>query len=328
MLSLRFYNRIERKLIYKKIGQSFYIFVFALIFFSCEQDLNIEIKTNDKRLLVDGEFTTDSVIHTIRLSCSGSLITGQPQTVVTRATIYVTDNTEIFYYIEMKDTPGVYQTSGKCCGKGGRTYSLTITNIDIDQDGKMDLYTANSLMPVPLKIDSLVSSRGLNGDGNMAVNNYAYYKLYYNEPDYAYPFTLLNNQKTYGIIADRNNNINYGTIIDRLGTGEFTRFENNWKLPKVLNPESVVNYRSYNSINSTVLNGDTISFIIFNFTTAQFEFFKEFDKNTSSGNPFIDNIYDQLKIPSNLPTNIEPSDKAAGYFFIYSISKISNVFNQ
>ena len=84
--------------------------VFAFLFYSCEQDVSIEIKTNDKRLLVDGEFTTDSVIHAIRLYCSGSLITGRPQTVVTGAKIFVTDNTDTFYYIENKDTLGLYQT--------------------------------------------------------------------------------------------------------------------------------------------------------------------------------------------------------------------------
>jgi hypothetical protein len=280
--------------------------------------MNIEIKTNDKRLLVDGEFTNDSVIQTIRLYCSGSLITGQPQTVVTGAKIYVTDKTDTFYYIENKDTLGLYQTSGKCCGKGGKNYFLSITNIDIDKDGIMDSYTANSLMPVPLKFDSLVSKRGLNGDGNMAVNNFAYYKLYYNGPDYVYESELLNNDD------------NSTTITDRLGTGEFTRFENEYKVPKVPNPDSVINYGGYLSINTntTVIKGDTISFIFFNFTTEQFEFFKKFDNNTYSGDQFQDNMYDQLKIPANLPTNIEPSDKAAGYFFVYSVSKISKIFSE
>ena len=315
MFSPRVYN-IRRQLVYINIIQSFCIIVFALLFYSCEQDVNIEIKTNDKLLLVDGEFTTDSVIHTIRLYCSGSLITGRPQTVVTGAKIFVTDNTDTFYYIENKDTPGLYQTSGECCGKGGHNYTLTITNIDIDNDGKMDSYTANSLMPVPLKFDSLVSSRGLDADGNMAVINFAYYKLFYNGPDFIFKFLALNNDSLY-------------TLTDILGSGQLTRDEYELKIPKVLNPDSSKNYRSYLSTTSAVVQGDTISFICYNYTTAQFEFLKEFDNNTSSDNQFnSENIFDQLNIPANLPTNIEPSDKAAGYFFIYSISKISKVFNE
>jgi hypothetical protein len=54
----------------------------------------------------------------------------------------------------------------------------------------------------------------------------------------------------------------------------------------------------------------------------------EFDNQTSSGDTFQDNLYDQLRIPYNLPTNIEPFDRAAGYFFIFSISRISKVFEE
>jgi len=302
---------------YANIVQSVCMIVFALLFYSCEQDMTIDIKTNDKRLLVDGEFTDDKAVHSIRLYCSGSLITGRPQSIVSGAKIFLTDGIDTFDYIENKDTLGLYQTAGKVGGQGGHHYTLTITNIDIDNDGKMESYTANSLMPVPLKFDSLVSSRGLNGDGNMAVNNWAYYKLFYNGPDFIYKFELLNNDSI-------------GTITDRLGTGEIAGDKYfNWVVPKVLNPGSFVNYQSYMSINSTVVKGDNITFICYNFTAAQFEFLKEFDNNTSSDNQFnSENIYDQLKVPTNLPTNIEPADKAAGYFFVYSISKISKVFNE
>ena len=302
---------------YANIVQSVCMIVFALLFYSCEQDMTIDIKTNDKRLLVDGEFTDDKAVHSIRLYCSGSLITGRPQSIVSGAKIFLTDGIDTFDYIENKDTLGLYQTAGKVGGQGGHHYTLTITNIDIDNDGKMESYTANSLMPVPLKFDSLVSSRGLNGDGNMAVNNWAYYKLFYNGPDFIYKFELLNNDSI-------------GTITDRLGTGEIAGDKYfNWVVPKVLNPGSFVNYQSYMSINSTVVKGDNITFICYKFTAAQFEFLKEFDNNTSSDNQFnSENIYDQLKVPTNLPTNIEPADKAAGYFFVYSISKISKVFNE
>jgi hypothetical protein len=279
--------------------------------------MTIEIKTNDKRLLVDGAFTNETAVHSIRLYCSGSLITGKPQTIVSGAKIYVTDGIDTFDYIENKDTVGLYQTAGNVGGKGGHTYTLSITNVDLDKDGNMESYTARSLMPVPVTFDSLVSQRGLNGDGNMAVNNYAYYKLYYNGPDYVYKSELLNDDD------------DGTTIRDRLGTGVISRDENEYKVPKVLSPGSFRNYWSYLSINSTVVKGDIISFFCYSLTAAQYEFLKEFDNNTSSSDLFnSENIYDQLKIPTNLPTNIEPSDRAAGYFFIYSVSKISKVFNE
>jgi hypothetical protein len=282
---------------------------------SCQQNLDVEIKTNDKLLVVNGEFTNDSVVHSIELYCSGSLITGRPQAVVSGATIYLTDKTDTFNYIENRDTLGLYQTLGKCRGKGGHIYHLSITNIDIDKDGKLDSYTANSLMPLPIKFDSLTSKRGLDGDRNMGVINRAYYKTFYNGPDYVYPYVLLNKLHLYG------------TITDRLGSGEINRAEKGLIAPKVVSPGSFVNNFSYFSISkNTVVKGDTISFICFNFTKEIYGFLKEFDNNTYSGDSFQENIYDQLKIPSNVSTNIEPAGKSAGYFFVYSVSSISKVF--
>jgi len=314
----KYNSNTERIMYIKNFLFCFCLLTLVFLFSSCEQDLNIEIKTNDKRLLVDGEFTNDIVVHSIRLYCSGSLITGKPQTTVSGAKIYVTDGIDTFDYIENKDTLGLYQTAGKVGGKGGHIYTLSITNIDIDNDGKMDLYTANSLMPVPIKFDSLLSYRGYYGDGPKVINK-AYYKLYFNGPGYVYPFPLVNNY------------IRYGTITDRLGSGEFTRFGESWyKVAKVLYPDSIINLYAYFAIDpSDVKNGDTINFICFNLTNDQYEFLKEFDNNTTSNGQFNnDNIYDQLKIPTNLPTNIEPANKAAGYFFVYSVSKISKVFNE
>jgi hypothetical protein len=313
MMSPKYISNKERNMHIKNILLCLFLLIVVFLFSSCEQDLNIEIKTNDKRLLVNGEFTNDTVVHSIRLYCSGSLITGKPQTIVSGAKIYITDGIETFDYIENKDTLGLYQTAGKVGGQGGHYYTLSITNIDIDNDGKMDSYTANSLMPVPVKFDSLVSYHGYNGDGPKIIN-LAYYKLYFNGPGYVYPFIN-----------------NYYTITDRLGSGEFTRFEvSSYKVPKVLYPHSIINSYAYFALPpSDVKDGDIINFICFNFTNDQYSFLKIFDNNTSSNNQFnIENIYDQLKVPTNLPTNIEPSDKAAGYFFIYSVSKISKVFTE
>ncbi len=314
MVAPGFYNT-KGTLDYTTMVQSFCIIVFALFLYSCEQDMTIEIKTNDKRLLVNGEFTTDSVIHTIRLYCTGSLITGQPQTAVTGAKVYVTDNTDTFFYIEDKNTPGLYQTSGKCCGKGGRNYFLSITNVDID--GKMESYSAQAMMPVPMKFDSMDSFLGVNGDNIIGtVENKVYYKILYNGPDYIHKYVI-----------DNSDSLN--TIRDELGSADFLK--SMLKVSKVNNPGLPLSGWFAYFIEphmSKVSIGDTISLVCLNFTTAQYEFLQEFDRQTSSGNLLIDNIYDPLKIPSNLPTNIEPSDKAAGYFFIYSISKISRVFSE
>jgi len=46
-----------------------------------------------------------------------------------------------------------------------------------------------------------------------------------------------------------------------------------------------------------------------------------------SSDPFQDNIYDQSKLLTNVSTNIEPVNKSAGWFFVYSLSSIDKVFD-
>jgi hypothetical protein len=288
--------------------------VMGMFCFGCERELNIAIPTDDKRLLVDGEFTNESAIHRIRLYCSGGLLTGTPQTIVTGAKVFVTDKTDTFYYHENKDTLGLYQTDKKCAGEGGITYYLSISNVDINNDGMKESYSANEKLPMPIEIYSLISKHGLDGDNHYALNNKASFKIKYGGPEYLYPFIMINN------IADK-------TLTQRLGSGELNSFETDYKLPQVSSASNVRDWSSYVATYKKAIIGDVIGFVGYNFTKKQYSFLKEFDNN-SSGDILLDNMYDQLNIPCNVSTNIEPSDKAAGYFFIYSISRKSIVLNE
>jgi hypothetical protein len=308
---------------YTNIKNCCFIFIFIFIAFlssSCEQDLNIDIKTNDKRLLVDGEFTNDTAIHTLKLYCSGSLITGQPQTVISGAKVYVTDKIDTIYYVESNDTPGLYQTKNKCFGIVGHTYYLSISNIDVDNDGQNESYNASGLIPVPVKIDSMLSYRGVyeNGDagGAPAIYNDIYFKILYNGAD---NIRLMVNNKSEldirsWIIRNQCNGVIY--------------------IPKITSPDSIQK-RVYTSLLFTdasgalnpVNNDDTLTCNCVNLMKSQVEFLTQL-ANNSTYDLFSDNYSDQLKIPVNLPTNIQPSDKAAGYFFIYSVSRIKKVFKE
>ena len=286
---------------------------------SCEQNLNLEINTNDKRLLVSGEFTSDTTIQSVRLFCSGSILTGVPQPIVSGAKVIITDGVDTISYFESTDSPGLYQTRNNCSGIGGHIYTLHISQVDINGDGRYENYTARSMMPVPVRFDSMVSYIGVSGDGvGGSVINTGYYTKFYNGPDYLYDYVKLNSKSLMDLTK-------------RLGNGDLTRGESEYKTKTVNIPGSVVRWGTYFAIEpkfAAVQNGDTISIVGLNFTKDQYEFLKEFDNSTTSGDLMMDNLYDQLKIPTNLPTNIVPSDKAAGYFFIYSISRIKKVFQR
>ncbi len=298
-------NKINKRKIYHIIPV-----ILIVLLNSCERDLTIEIKTNDKRLIVVGEFTTDSVVHTAHLYLASSLITGKPQTVVSGAHIFITNHTDTIYYTESDTIPGIYKTPGKCRGIGGQVYQLFINNTDIDNDGKKETYTASSLLPMPIQFDSLISQYGVNGDNLPAIVNLAYYKVLASGPDYVYNLMQINRNEI-------------APIAKRLGTGEISRGEKEYRIRKS-NDQSYHSLRYFSLDKDKVKQGDTLTFIGYNFTKEQYNFLIAFDNNTEGD--IFNNFQDNLRVPVNMPTNIVPEDKAVGFFMMYSISRISKVF--
>jgi len=298
------------------VTASFCVLLLSMI--SCEQSVDINCQTNDRRLVVSGDFTNDTTVQSIRLYRSGSVTTGRPQTPVSGAKVSITDGIVTFTYLENPGSPGLYQTPTACFGIGGHTYTLSISNVDIDGDGSDEEYTAQTMMPVPVRFDSLVSFYGVNGDNIPGtVTNLGYYTTFYGGPDYLYHYVIVNSRDSLL------------TISDRLGTGEMTTHESEYQAMKENVPGLTTNGTVWSFLEPpkhAARNGDTICIVGLNFNNDQYEFLKAFDNNTTTGDIVQDNLYDQLRIPANLPTNIQPSDKAAGYFFIYSVSRISTVF--
>jgi hypothetical protein len=292
----------------KKIALQLTTLLAALAMAACENDMTVTLNSADKRLVVSGEFTTDTTVHSLYLSRSGSIISGRKQTAVTGAKVYVTNKVDTIYFVESKGAPGLYQTPTKCYAVGGQTYYLSITGIDVDEDGKMDSFSSVNKVLVAIKFDSLSSKYGLNGDSEYALINIPFYQRTANGPDYAFSYMMVNDKEIR-------------PLSKRLGTGEVKTHMTPTKHYK-----EGETYNLYFSLDSEpVAKGDRLTFIAFNFTEDQYKFLTAFDNNTD-GDPFLDNMYDQLVIPSRLPTNIEPANKAGGYFLVYSISRISRVY--
>jgi hypothetical protein len=288
-----------------------------LLLGSCQNEIELDIATSAKRLLVDAVFTTDTIVHTVRLSRTGSLLNDDAIIPVSGALVLITDGLDTIDFTESA-TAGTYQTAAPCFGIGGKTYTLSVTQIDIDDDGKNDSFTAAARMPQPVMMDSLKSSRGLHiSDKTKGINNYAYFRVPFLGPDYIYKYIDVNKASV-------------GALKGRLGSGEIARFQAEYKVTKPITPDTYTKMSSYCQVpekDMPVSNGDAITFVCLNLTSEYFSFLKEFDNNTSS-DLFTDNFYDQIKMPANVRTNISPAGKAAGYFAVYSVSRISAVLHE
>lgn len=292
------------------------LIILIILLIACQKEINLKIETTANRLLVDGEFTNETGIHTVKLFRPAGILNETPNIPVSGAKVIITEGTDTIHFTESIQ-PGVYNTIKECAGMGNKTYILSIKNIDIDSDGRPEEYTAKSKMPEPILMDSLKSERGIHpADKTNGINNYCYFRVTYNGPDYIYKYIEADNREIFNLSK-------------RLGTGDLARFEREYQIVK---PKTTDEYKKMSSFlhisekDTLVTAGSLISFVCLNLNAEHFGFLKEFDNNTSY-NLLDDNFYDQIKMPKNIPTNITPSNKAAGFFAVYSISRISKKLN-
>lgn len=119
----------------------------TLIFFSCEDQIDVELDSGESLLVVDGWITDQAGPHTVTLSKTAPYFHNGATPRVNGAEVVITDeegNTEVL--AEMGD--GRYQTSENFKGKTGGIYTLTVR-------AEGEEYTAITSIRRPAVIDSL-----------------------------------------------------------------------------------------------------------------------------------------------------------------------------
>ncbi|MEI7594745.1 MAG: DUF4249 domain-containing protein [Bacteroidota bacterium] len=141
--------------------KSYYIniclFLIAIfVFTSCEERIDIKLKDSDKRIVVEGSITTETKAHKVIITESSSYFYNQVAPVVSGATVTISDNLgNVFPLTEIPSNSGIYYTDANVKGIAGRTYTLKITNVDIDKNGKTEEYTASDLLKPVLTLDTI-----------------------------------------------------------------------------------------------------------------------------------------------------------------------------
>ena len=173
---------------------------------ACTETIELDLKTAGKRLVVDGNITSQPRIHYIRLSESVSFFSDTASPPVTNADVMLTDGIHIEHLNESSEMPGIYFTSDNFRGKPGMGYTLSISNVDINSDGENESYSAYSFMPDVSAPDSIELVYDENWDvwkillyaqENPATNDFYLFRLLKNG-------TLIsNNISEYSVVSDK-----------------------------------------------------------------------------------------------------------------------------
>lgn len=266
-----------------------------LMALSCTEDINLQLKDTYPRLVVDGRISTDTTFHVVRLSRSGSYFDSSLPEAVSNARVTVADGVRTVELIESYECPGYYLTPVRYYGVPGRTYYLRIEDVDIDYDGKMEVYEARSGLNPVASIDSV----RLEYDG---VWDMWKVLLYARDPagtkDY-YSFSVSVNDSLF---SDRYSDVGFAD--DRLFDGNYAG--GLW-VQTIKDKDKTGGYR--------LKDGDWVKLKMCGITKEFYEFLQAVQQETGFKAPLLSGP------PANVVGNI--SNGALGFFHVYSYTEDS-----
>lgn len=286
----------------KKITIQIITLLISLLVFSCTENIdNIQLDTTRPRLVVEGYISTDTTRQMVKLSKLGDALKQDPIQVVSNATITISDGTKTFNLLEDATKKGTYFTTPDVYGIPGRTYTLNIRNVDINNDKVMEEYSAVSLLKRLNPIDSVhLVYNNLNPHFiNWSVN------LYTMDPGQGRNFYLIKVIKNSILLTDS---------VFKYSIGDNSGFEG-----KYYNGFPVYNLREERK-DERLTRGDTVKVELYGITEDYYSFIYS----------YITDYYPKVPIfsgPSaNIPSNIKPADDAVGIFTAFSIKRKSVIY--
>jgi len=264
------------------------------ILYSCTEKMDIELEDSYTRLVVEGRFSTDTTIHQVRLTKTSSYFYNNPAPPVRGAIVTISDGVNTIVLTENAIHPGIYETPANTYGVIGKSYQLFIKNVDIDNNGVKEEYSANSTIYSVNTIDSIAMKYNTHFDAWEV-------KVYVFDPpteDY-YLFNIYKNNK---LITDT---ITEPLVVDdRLYNGNYTN-------------GIAVGYLRDRKPDEMAYVGDTIGLEIWRITKEFYQFMFELKNTVRPSTPLFSGP------PANVKGNI--SNGAVGYFAAYSISRAKGV---
>lgn len=275
-----------------------YIAIFittALILSSCTERIDINLDDTYPRVVIFGEITTDTMAHKISVTKSASYFSNEKVPAVSGAEVSIDNGDEVIYLTEDANEPGSYLTPADYFGEPGKTYSLRVTNLDIDNDGNMDVYEASSSIYKAPTIDSIkvIYMDGIDG---WKVELYA---MEPGETENYYTFKVYNNDV---LLSDTINEVE--TTDDEFFNGGYAL--GNW-----------VYY--IDEMNGDYVEvGDTITLEMGNISKEYYHFINEVQLESGYKDPMFSGP------PANISGNI--SNGAIGFFEAYDLDRSSVIY--
>jgi hypothetical protein len=275
------------------------------VFSSCTEKIDLQLGNTYTRLVVDGAITTDTGKQIVKLKKSVDYYYNLRSPVISNAIVSITDGDSVYNLTENPTQPGTYETAPTVYGIAGKTYTLSIKNVDVNGDGVMEEYSATSLLNPIITADSIQVKDyvmpGNEKDTGWLINVYA--KNRTGEAWFA--FKVKKNQ------VDLSDSIH--KWMSFIGYSDGSNAYINGSLVYMSDGTQAV---------EKLKDGDTISLEADGITKEYYNFINDYSQEYYAKSPIGSGP------SSNISTNIEPADMAVGFFAAYSKTRKSKVFHR
>lgn len=175
-----------------------------LIAHSCTKVIDLKLRNSSGKLVIEGNITNIRGLQYIKLSQNISFTDTNNYPPVTGAIVNISDKAGNNYQLS-EGLPGTY-SNNKLTGKEGNAYTLTVST-----SGKS--YTASSVMPAQVVLDSITAKNNVFGGSNNRKNISVHYQDPAGVGNY-YRFVMYVNGIQVKTIFAYNDDFNDGRYVD------------------------------------------------------------------------------------------------------------------
>jgi hypothetical protein len=276
------------------IRKLMFVMLPAFIFmWGCTEKIDLQLDSSYTRLVVEGDITTDTTSHIVKLTTTSSYFYNQPAPVVSGATLTITDGNDIFPLTET--APGTYATAPDVYGKFNHTYTLNI-KLATEINGHTD-YEAKSLLRPIVPLDSI----GLKFHPDWGKKGFYEVQCYVLDP-VTTDFYMFDVYRNTTLITDT---INKKMVVDdQLYNGNYTNGIG-------------VGYFDQGQSEQVLFKGDTVKLDVASITSEYANFIWALQAEVNGQTPLFSGP------PANIQGNL--NNGAVGFFAAYSISRASTI---
>jgi len=281
--------------------------ILATFFTGCTTDITLDLNGATPELVVEGVITTDTMAHSIHLKKTSHYFSNLPAEAISGAVVNLSDGISTITLIEDGLKKGYYNTPTDYYGVAGRTYTITIDNVDVNADGITERYSASCPISQVIPIDSIeVKKERLFQSDMWAI------KAWFQDPA---------EKSNYYLIRNYRNDISVSDSIQEWGITDNEFFKG-----KYLMSETMI-YFSSTKKDEKLVQGDKVTLELCSITKDYMGFIQEAQEEFMGRNPLFGGQ------PANIRTNVKQllplNGKAIphGYFAAYSVFRTSTIYN-